>query len=183
MWCTPGRPSVVSSVLVLFTQHLPSRPGSHQHLLWSCSVPQLFALRHLLMTSPGNSARCDRLVIKFIVPGLLTWSCEIADVSVTPGRACVNICHSMLVFGIPEPKSSDMREYWLPTSPLMFSHFGCAGYAGGLSGSNAMWHEPQAVPIRNGGSTEASASLLTRSSDGMPVVLIICLRKPSQFAT
>ena len=122
-------------------------------------------------------------MIEFIVPGLLTWSCEIADVSVTPGRACVNICHSMLVFGIPEPRSSDMREYWLPTRPLMFSHFGCAGSSGGLSGSNAIWHEPQVVPIRNGGSYEASASLLTRSSDGMPVVLIICLRKPSQLAS
>ncbi len=75
-----------------------------------------------------------------------------------------------------------MREYWLPTRPLMFSHFGCAGSLGGLSGSNAMWHEPQVVPIRNGGSYEASASLLTRSSDGMPVALIICLRKPSQLA-
>src|SRR5512144_1028126 len=46
-----------------------------------------------------------------------------------------------------------------------------------------MWHEPQVVPIRNGGSYDASASLLTRSSDGMPVVLTICLRKPSQLAT
>jgi hypothetical protein len=62
-----------------------------------------------------------------------------------------------------------MRVYWLPTSPLMFSHFGFAGSAGGLSGSKAMWHEPHEVPIRNGGSIDASASLLTRWSDSMPV--------------
>ncbi len=40
-----------------------------------------------------------------------------------------------------------MRRYWLPIAPLMFSHLGCAGSAGGFSGSNAMWHEPQDVPI------------------------------------
>src|SRR5258706_15504847 len=109
-------------------------------------------LRHLVIVSPGNVARCDRLMIALIVPGLLTWSCEIAEVSVTPGRACANICHSRLVFAMPEPSSSDIRVYWLPIRPLMFSHFGCAGSAGGFNGSNAMWHEPQVVPIRNGGS-------------------------------
>jgi hypothetical protein len=75
--------------------------------------------------------------------------------------------------GMPEPSSSDMRVYWLPIRPLMFSHLGCAGSAGGLSGSKAMWQEPQEVPIRKGGSTEASASLLTRLSDSMPVTLSI----------
>ena len=33
---------------------------------------------------------------------------------------------------MPEPSSSDMRVYWLPIEPLMFSHFGCAGSFGGL---------------------------------------------------
>src|SRR5439155_19151334 len=119
---------------------------------------QVSVLRHFVTISPLNSARCERLMIEFMVPGLLTWSCQIADVSVTPGRACVNICHSRPVFGIPDPSNSDMREYWFPISPLMFSHCGCAGSLGGFNGSNAMWHEPQVVPIRNGGSNEASAS-------------------------
>ena len=108
-----------------------------------------------------------------IVPGLLIWSCEIAEVSVTPGRACANICHSRLVRAMPEPRTSDMRVYWLPIRPLMFSHCGCAVSLGGFFGSKAMWHEPQVVPMRNGGSTDASASLLTRSSEGTPVVLAI----------
>src|SRR5580765_770579 len=108
MWCTPSRPSVLSSLRVLRAQHLLSRPGSHQHLSSSFSPPQESVLRHFVTTSPLNSARCERLMIEFIVPGLLTWSCDIADVSVTPGRACVNICHSRLVCGIPEPSSSDM---------------------------------------------------------------------------
>jgi hypothetical protein len=73
--------------------------------------------------------------------------------------------------GMPEPSSSDMRVYWLPIRPLMFSHLGWAGSAGGLRGSKAMWQEPQEVPIRKGGSIEASASLLTRLSDSMPVTL------------
>jgi hypothetical protein len=127
-------------------------------------------LRHLVTTSPLNTGRWATLIRALIVPGLLIWSCEIAEVSVTPGRACANIWYSRLLIGIPEPSSSDMRVYWLPIRPLMFSHFGCAGSAGGLSGSKAMWHEPQEVPIRKGGSTEASASLLTRWSDSMPVV-------------
>src|SRR5438067_12203048 len=61
----------------------------------------------------------------------------------------------------------------------MFSQRGCAGSAGGFRGSNAMWHEPHVVPIRNGGSTEASANLLTRSSEGMPVVEAIVFLNPS----
>ena len=54
-----------------------------------------------------------------------------------------------------------MREYWLPCAPLMFSHWGWAGSFGGLRGSNAMWHAPHAVPIRNGGSIEPSANRLS----------------------
>ena len=64
---------------------------------------------------------------------------------------------------MPDPRISEMRRYWLPIAPLMFSHFGRAGSAGGFSGSNAMWHEPQDVPIRNGGSIEPSASRRTRA--------------------
>src|SRR5262245_62054102 len=65
---------------------------------------------------------------------------------------------------MPEPSSSEMRRYWLPIAPLMFSHLGWAGSAGGLSGSNAMWHEPQDVPMRNGGSIGPAASRRTRES-------------------
>jgi len=57
---------------------------------------------------------------------------------------------------MPEPRISDMRVYWLPIAPLMFDHCGCEGSCGGLSGSKAMWHEPQEMPIRNGGSMEPS---------------------------
>src|SRR5918997_1280706 len=101
-----------------------------------------------------------------------------AEVSVTPGRGCANICHSRLVRGMPDPRSSDMRVYWLPMSPWMFSQLGFAGSAGGFRGSKAIWHEPHVVPIRNGGSTDASASLVMRSSEGTPVCCIV-LRKPS----
>jgi hypothetical protein len=45
-----------------------------------------------------------------------------------------------------------------------------------------MWQEPQEVPIRKGGSMEASASLLTRLSDSMPVTLSILRLKPDQLA-
>ena len=65
---------------------------------------------------------------------------------------------------MPEVRTSEMREYWLPWAPLMFSHFGLAGSLGGLRGSNAMWQEPQAVPMRNGGSIEPSASRLSSLS-------------------
>src|SRR5262245_43223937 len=93
-----------------------------------------------------------------IVPGFDTWSVGMAEVSDVPGRAWAYIWYSSELCGIPEPRSSEMRRYWFPIAPLMFSHFGCAASAGGLSGSNAMWQEPQEVPIRNGGSTEPSAS-------------------------
>ena len=42
---------VLSSLRVLRTQHLPSRPGSHQHLSSSFSPPQVSALRHLVIDS------------------------------------------------------------------------------------------------------------------------------------
>ena len=70
---------------------------------------------------------------------------------------------------MPETMISEKREYWLPTSALMFSHFGFAGSAGGLSGSKAMWQEPQEVPIRNGGSIEPSSSRLTCASPSLPL--------------
>jgi len=47
-------------------------------------------------------------------------------VSEVPGRAWANTCHSRLVLGMPETSSSDMRRYWLPTRPRMFSHCGCS---------------------------------------------------------
>src|SRR6266508_526267 len=133
-------------------QHLLVRPGSHQQRSSSPSVAHVSTLRHLVIASPVNVGRCDKLMIALIVPGLLILSCEIAEVSVTPGRACANICHSRLVVGIPEPSSSPIRVYWLPISPLMFTHSGWAGSFGGFAGSNAMWHDPHVVPIRNGGS-------------------------------
>ena len=190
MWCTPLSVTdlppilagVLSSLRVLRCQHLLSRPGSHQHFSSSFSAPQVSTLRHLLIISPVKVGRCDRLMIALMVPGLFTWSCGIAEVSRTPGRACANTCHSRLVRAIPEPKSSDIRVYWLPIRPLMFSHRGRAGFTGGLRGSNAMWHEPQVVPMRYGGSTDASASLLTLASEGMPVCLTSFLLKPSQPA-
>src|SRR5512132_4063520 len=136
-------------------QHSPSRPGSHQQL--ASPWVQAPTLRHLLTISPGNVGRTVVWMIAFIVPGLCTWSVGIADVSEVPGRACANICASSVVPDMPDVMISDMREYWLPMAPLMFSHFGWAASLGGFRGSNEMWHEPHAVPMRNGGSIEPSA--------------------------
>jgi hypothetical protein len=52
------------------------------------------ALRHLLIISPLNTGRWATLIRALMVPGLLIWSCEIAEVSVTPGRAWANIWYS-----------------------------------------------------------------------------------------
>jgi hypothetical protein len=65
---------------------------------------------------------------------------------------------------MPDVRISETREYWLPIAPFRFSQRGLAGSCGGFSGSNAMWHEPQLVPIRNGGSIEPSASRLRVAS-------------------
>ena len=65
---------------------------------------------------------------------------------------------------MPDVRTSETREYWLPSAPLRFSHCGLAGSFGGFSGSNAMWHEPHAVPIRNGGSIEPSARRFSAES-------------------
>ena len=53
----PRKTVVVSSSRVLFCQHLPLRPGSHQHLSSSFSAPQVLALRHLVTTSPLKTGR------------------------------------------------------------------------------------------------------------------------------
>src|SRR5512145_1357584 len=158
MWCT-------ASCARPLRQHLFCRPGSHQHVSWSSSFcSQLAALRHLTMSSLAWVSRCLVLISALMVPGLFTWSVGMAEVSEVPGRACAKICHSGLSVGMPDTISSEMRRYWLPTPPLMFSHLGCSASLGGLSGSKAMWHEPQDVPIRNGGSTAPSASRLVRPS-------------------
>ena len=68
-----------------------------------------------------------------------------------------------------------MRVYWLPTSALRFSHFGLAGSSGGLSGSNAMWQEPQDVPIRKGGSIEPSERRVAGGSPGALLSAIFAL--------
>src|SRR5512134_2610034 len=146
-------------------QHLSWRPGSHQQVSFSTSlVSQALTLRHLMMSWLANVGRWLVLMMALIVPGLLTWSVGMAEVSEVPGRACAKICHSGLSVGMPDTISSEMRRYWLPTPPLMFSHLGCSASLGGLSGSKAMWHEPQDVPIRNGGSTEPSDMRLVRPS-------------------
>ena len=128
-----------------------------------------------------NTGRWLKLWMALIVPGFDTWSVGIAEVSDVPGRACEYIWYSSESYGIPEPSSSEMRRYWLPTAPLMFSHFGRSGSAGGLSGSNAMWQEPQEVPIRNGGSIEPSASRRTRESADFGSADTV-FAKPSQLA-
>src|SRR5690606_12426739 len=146
------------------TQHLPLRPGSHQQAAPFFCSPQLSALRHLMIDSFSNTGRCAMLMSALMVPGLFTWSVGMAEVSEVPGRACANICHSSVFAAMPYTMISEMRVYWLPTRPLMFSHFGFAGSSGGLSGSNAMWHDPHDVPMRNGGSTEPSCSRLAGAS-------------------
>src|SRR6267154_2258240 len=104
-------PNVVSSLRVLFCQHLPSRPGSHQQLSSLAFLSQLAVLRHLLICSAANSGRCAMLMMALMVPGLFTWSCGIAEVSVTPGRGCANSCHSRLEVDMPEPSNSDICVY------------------------------------------------------------------------
>src|SRR3546814_20176010 len=118
-------------------------------------------------------------MIELIVPGLLTWSLGIAEVSLVPGRACANTWYSSEAGGMPEASSSEMRRYWLPIAPLMLAHSGLTGSSGGLSGSKAMWQEPQLVPIRNGGSIAPSASRRTcESADAGSSA--ICRLSPSQ---
>ena len=53
----PRNTVVVSSSRVLFCQHLPLWPGSHQQLSSFFSLPQVLVLRHLVMTSPLNTGR------------------------------------------------------------------------------------------------------------------------------
>ena len=103
-------------------------------------------------------------MMALMVPGLFTWSVGTAEVSTVPGRATEKTCHSSVSGGMPDTKISEMRRYWLPTVPLMFSHDGLAGSGGGRSGSKAMWQPPHAMPIRNGGSTDPSIRRLTRES-------------------
>src|SRR5512134_2486846 len=120
MWCT-------SSCARPLRQHFASRVGSHQQVSFSVSsFSQEVTLRHLMMSSPGKVGRCAVLMIALIVPGLFSWSVGIADVSDVPGRACANTCHCRLSVGIPDTRISEIREYWLPTSPLMLLHCGCS---------------------------------------------------------
>src|SRR3546814_11908260 len=97
-------------------------------------------------------------MIELIVPGLLTWSLGIAEVSLVPGRACANTWYSSEAGGMPEASSSEMRRYWLPIAPLMLAHSGLPGSSGGLSWSKAVWPEPQLVTIRDAGSVDPPAS-------------------------
>src|SRR3546814_19346408 len=87
MWCT------VSCATPL-RQHLPSRPGSHQHAVSGSPGSQAVALRHLSTTPLAKVGRWRELMMEFIVPGLLTWSLGIAEVSLLPGRVCANTWHS-----------------------------------------------------------------------------------------
>lgn len=88
-------------------------------------------MRHLITDSLAKVGRLPRLISALIVPGLLTWSVGIAEVSLVPGLAWANICHSRVFDAMPETMISETRVYWLPISPLMFSHAGRAGSAGG----------------------------------------------------
>src|SRR3546814_4092335 len=81
MWCTV-------SCATLLRQHLPTRPGSHQQLVSGSPASQASTLRHLSTTSLAKVGRWRKLMIELIVPGLLTWSLGIAEVSLVPGRAC-----------------------------------------------------------------------------------------------
>src|SRR2546423_3479697 len=62
------------------------------------------------------------------------------------------ICHSSRCCDMPEARICEMRLYWVPTSPSMFSHFGLLASAGVLSGSSEMWQAPHDMPMRNCGS-------------------------------
>src|SRR5262245_39967654 len=103
MWCT-------RSLFCDRSQHFPSLPGSHQQARSSAPAAHDVTGRHLI-TCSSNVGRCARFMIGFIVPGLLTESLGIPDVSTVPGRVCENVCHSMLLSDIPEAKISEMRPY------------------------------------------------------------------------
>ena len=122
------------SVFRLFSQHLPSRPGSHQQVSGSAPASQAAALRHF-STSSSKSGRRAKLMMAFMVPGLETKSIGSAEVSTMPGRARAMSCHSSRCGERPLPRSSETRLYWLPTSASMFSQAGCVGSSGGFSGS------------------------------------------------
>src|SRR5262245_10048414 len=103
MWCT-------GSVFCDLSQHFPSRPGSHQQARSSAPAAHDVTGRHLI-TSSEKVGRRARFMMAFIVPGLLTESFGIPEVSTVPGRACENVCHSMLLGDIPDAKISEMRPY------------------------------------------------------------------------
>jgi len=66
---------------------------------------------------------------------------------------------------MPEMRISETRYVLVADQAGEVFHFGCSGSAGGLAGLKATWQEAHAVPIRNGGSIEASASLRTLKSE------------------
>src|SRR3546814_1974974 len=105
MWCT------VSCATPL-RQHLPSRPGSHQHAVSGSPGSQAVTLRHLSTTSLAKVGRWRKLMMAFIVPGLLTWSLGIAEVSLVPGRACANTWYSSDAGGMPrsEEHTSELQS-------------------------------------------------------------------------
>src|SRR5215203_51096 len=154
MWWT-------ASTASLRSLHFPALPGSHQQVSGSEPGAQLATGRHLTTFSPSKVGRWAKLMRAFMVPGLCTRSLGMAEVSTVPGRSCEKSCHSKLSLGVPEAMISEERTYWLPTAPFRFSQRGLDGSLGGLSGSNAMWQAPQAMPMRNGGSIDASARWLT----------------------
>src|SRR3546814_14907265 len=146
MWCTVACATPVR-------QHLPSRPGSHQHAVSGSPGSQAVALRHLSTTSLAKVGRWRKLMNELIVPGLLTWSLGIAEVSLVPGRACANTWYSSEAGGMPADSSSAMRRYWLPHAPLRLAPKGLAGCPGGFRGSKGETHESGLGEGRVGKST------------------------------
>src|SRR3546814_15771702 len=126
---------VTGSCATLLRQHLPSRPCSHQQLVSGSPASQASTLRHLSTTSLAKVGRWRQLMIELIVPGLLTWSLGIAEVSLVPGRACAHTWYSSEAGGMPDARSSAMRWYLLPIAPLMLAHSGLAGSSGGFGGA------------------------------------------------
>src|SRR3546814_18546244 len=100
MWCTV-------SCATLLRQHLPSRPGSHQQLVSGSPASQASTLRHLSTPSLAKVGRWRNLMIELIVPGLLTWSLGIAEVSLVHGRAVSTTWYYSEAGGRPVARRSE----------------------------------------------------------------------------
>src|SRR5262249_39674747 len=107
----------------------PALTKSLNCLLLSCppasvSLPVRFA----------SSRRGPSRYTAFMVRGLLMLSVDMSEVSSEPGREVWKTWNAKLVASPSQAKMRSSQKYCAPTLELRFSHFGCSGSAGGLTG-------------------------------------------------